>query len=135
MNRISKGQIYNVERTFSGQSSRGPYELVVVREGEKKKNTEINIWVTNTPSGVSKGDRFRIAEITEVSYRWKKDKVWNPSKRCEEEGWQPSVDVNASIARIPSDLDGIDVPGNPDFDGLDNPFDNDALIEAGELPL
>ena len=135
MNRISKGQIYTVERTFSGQSSKGSYELVVVREGEKKKNTEINIWVTNNPSGVAKGDRFRLNEITEVSYRWKKDKVWNPSKRCEEEGWQPSVDVNASIARIPSDLDGIDIPGNPDFDGLDNPFDNDALIEAGELPL
>lgn len=134
MNRISKGQIYCVERTFSGTSSHGPYELVVVREGTKK-NTEINIWVTNTPSGVAKGDRFRLNEITEVSYRWKKDKVWNPSKRCEEEGWQPSVDVNASIARIPNDLDGIDIPGNADFDGLDNPFDNDALIEAGELPL
>lgn len=123
-NRVSVGQIYTAERAMAGTSARGDWEMAAVRDG--KKNTEIVIWIDNRPSNLTKGDRFRINKISEVSFGWKKDNFNG------KETWVPTVGVNAEVVRISGDFDGLPEDLPDDFGGV-APWEE--VPEDDQLPL
>lgn len=125
MVRISTGETYTAKRARSGSSSRGPWELIVIENG----NDELTLWVTNTPSGVTDGGQFRIKSIDNMT---KKKVAYKDGKVCKDRSeknveWQTEVDCNVTVEKVgfseaPFDMD--DLP----FDIGDNPFED-------ELPL
>ena len=68
MLKIEKGGEYTAHRVRTGEASRGPWELIVVRE-DGRAHREVTIFARNTPSGVEEGGRFRVLEITSAGPR------------------------------------------------------------------
>ena len=62
MNRVSVGSTYIANWAYSGENSRGKYEMLKV--SSEKKNEDITIFVNNVPSGIAKGERFVLNKIT-----------------------------------------------------------------------
>lgn len=118
MNRMTVGNIYVASFALAGNSSKGPYELI--RVTDERGKDEITVFVNNEcmPTGITKGDRFMLSKITEVSHYWRKGQVYNKETKQKTEGWVEHFDINADIKRISSDLEGIDVDLPDDFAGV-----------------
>ncbi|MBO7421914.1 MAG: hypothetical protein J6T99_00820 [Oscillospiraceae bacterium] len=128
MNRVSVGSTYIANWAYSGENSRGKYEMLKV--SSEKKNEDITIFVNNVPSGIAKGERFVLNKITDVIVKWRKGQVWNPNTKTREEGWVQEFDINADVTRLSSDLADIDTGV------LADEFANiDDLPPWEELPL
>ena len=129
MNRITTGQVYVASRVFKGTAAERKYEIIGVVD-ERGKD-EITIFVNDKfiPSGIEKGDRFRLNAITEVAHYWKKGLKWNPETKSKEEGWIENFNVNADVALLSSDLAGVDLSDADDLGGV-LPWEDD-----GGLPL
>ena len=127
MNRLSIGNIYLAEWSYSGENSRGKYEMLkVVNE---KGRDEITIFVNNKPSGIARGDRFCLNKVTDVIRKKRKGSVWNYETKQKEEGWILDVEINADVTRVDNDLDGLDGSLPDEFAGADDlPWDE-------QLPL
>ena len=127
---------YKAERVRSGNSSRGPWELIVVRENGRAKK-EITIWANNRPSGVTEGSMFRITKITSLKYGARRDGNNN---------WRDDVSIEADVEPASfTDPNGFgdmdDCPftmsddpfANTDFDSAADPFA--SCDEDSQLPL
>lgn len=121
---------YTALRVRSGESSRGAWELIVVREDGKAKK-EITIWATNGPSGVVEGQLFRIKNISSIKYGARKDNYGN---------WRDDVSIEAEVEPMAytdgdvfEDLGDI---GDCPFTMGDDPFASSGdAYGAGEDPF
>jgi hypothetical protein len=114
---------YTAMRVRNGESSRGPWELIVVKE-EGKGKKEITIWTTNSPSGVTEGNMFTIKNISMVKYGARKDGNGN---------WRDDVSLEAEVEPM-GYTDGVvfeDLDDMPFSMGSD-PF-ADAASEYGSV--
>ena len=127
MNKLCTGEIYTADSVAAGQSTNGMYEGI--RTLDEAKKCEIMVWVDekDIPTGISKGDRFRIGEIKDVTLRWKQEDKWNPASQKKEPRWVQKVSINARVAKIGSEYDGVDISDLNDID-TNLPWDE-------ELPL
>ena len=116
---LKVGEIYKAERVRSGDSSRGSWELIGMKETGKGKK-EITIWVTNVGSGVTEGGEFRIKSIESTKYAARKDNNGN---------WKDDVSIGATVEPVGFSENPYDFSDMP-FDMGDNPFDVDE-----QLPL
>lgn len=67
MIRIEVGGVYEAKRVRSGTSSKGDWELIVVKPDKKGERREVTLYVDNCPSGIREGDKFRVRYIESVS--------------------------------------------------------------------
>lgn len=132
-NKLTVGEIYRAERFRSGESARGHWELISVKD-QKKKN-EVTIFPTNIPTGVTERGQFRIKKITSLTNGMKKrgDK------------WEVNVTCEAEIEAITTDIPGFadDMPGisvdtdnvwaDANMGDIKTPWDNDD--DDYSLPL
>jgi len=135
MNRVSVGSIYVAAWAYSGENSRGKYEMLKVTNEKGKE--DITIFVNNVPTGIAKGERFCLNKITDVIVKWRKGQVWNSNTKKREEGWVQEFDINADVSRVSSAFDGVstDVLEN-ELDGFDvgvAPWDE--LSPDEQLPM
>lgn len=111
----------------SGVSSRGNWELIVVKE-EGRGKRQITIWPTNAPSGVVEGNLFRIKNIPVVKYGARKDQNGN---------WRDDVSIEAEVESMSYTDNGSA------FDDLDDcpfamgedPFANASAYGGGSDPF
>lgn len=130
-NKLIVGEIYRAERFRTGESARGRWELVSVKD-DRKKN-EITIFPVNIPTGVTERGQFRIKKIVSMTNGMKKDREgkWSVNVTCEAE-------IEAITSDIPGfgdDLPGIDVDVDPVWSAADaakTPWDDD---DDFSLPL
>lgn len=134
MNRVTVGNVYEAARVFSGESQKGSYEMIIV-QNERGKD-EIVMYVNDKcrPTGITKGDKFMLNKVTEVSHGWRKAQVWNKETRQREEGWKEDFNINVDVKKIGSDLADADMSALDELDDGDLPW-NDNWEENGELPL
>ena len=132
MNRMTVGNIYVASFALAGNSAKGPYELI--RVTDERGKDEITVFVNDgcMPTGITKGDRFMLSKITEVSHYWRKGLVYNRETKQKEEGWVEHFDINADIKRVSNELDGIEAEFPDDFAGV-APWDE--LPEDEQLPM
>lgn len=117
MVKIEKGGEYTANTVRSGENSRGPWELVVVK-AEGRARQKITIFPTNYPTGIQEGENFIIKEITGVVVKQKQDSNG---------GWTlMDTNVYAELERLqPADLDNVSTT----FDDIGGSFDDiDALF-------
>ena len=127
MNRVSVGSIYTASWAYSGENTRGKYEML--RITNEKGKEPITVFVNNCPTGIARGERFVINKVTDVIVKWRKDKVWNAEKKQREDGWVQEFDINADVTRVDAGISGIDVE-------MPNEFDVDMELPWDEqLPL
>lgn len=69
---VHQGGEYTAYRVRAGRSSRGAWELVVVRD-EGKAHQELTIFPANLPSGVEEGQRFTVQAISGLKFKKRKD--------------------------------------------------------------
>lgn len=135
MNRLTVNNTYRSAFTLTGNSQRGPYEMIKVRsdpEG-KKKTDELIIFVAENciPTNISTGDKFKLNKILEISRGWK------PNPKANEPGqpkWLEMININAEVKRIDSELDGIDTGSLDDEFGDINSMKAPWDVDDGELP-
>lgn len=72
MVKVEKGGTYSAARARSGESSRGPWELVVVK-ADGRARQKITIFPTNMPTGIQDGESFIVKEINGVEVKQKQD--------------------------------------------------------------
>lgn len=105
---LNKG--YTAMRVRNGESSRGVWELIVVKE-EGKGKKELTIWTTNSPSGVTEGNMFSIKNISSIKYGARRDNNGN---------WRDDVSLEAEV-------EPLSYTDNVVFEDLsDMPFDMGA---------
>lgn len=122
---LKSGEVYTVARTRQGESAKGPWQFVAVKELIKKQDgslaegrKEVTVWVDNKPQPISEGGKFRLGIISSVKFASRKDNTGT---------WRDELNVNASIEPVmdgsaASSL-GIDVPGFTPLDDSENlPF-------------
>lgn len=80
MIRIDKGGIYTAHRVRSGTSSKGDWELIVVK-GIGNDKREINLYIMNHPSRIREGEPFKVTEILAVQVNALKDDEGNWTKQ------------------------------------------------------
>lgn len=117
---------YTAMRVRNGESSRGHWELIVVKE-EGKGKKEITIWATNSPSGVTEGNMFRIKSVSMVKYGARKDGNGN---------WRDDVSLEAEVEPM-GYTDGVvfeDLDDTPFSMGSD-PFADAANAYGGGDPF
>ena len=131
MNRITVGNVYVANHVFTGTSTFGPYEIITVVDERGKDPITIFATEKCIPTGISKGDKFRLNTVTEVAHYWTKGMIYNKQTRQKEEGWEEKFNINADVMRISNDLDGVDTSV---LDGL-NDVDGELPWEDGDLPL
>lgn len=130
MIRLDVGQSYHADRVRSGNSSKGPWELIVVQDGFGRNHKEITIWATNVPCGVIEGNMFEIKEIESMTWGARKDQNGK---------WKDQVSMNGKVIPInPPTFDELaggmdDLP----FDMSDDPFASSGspFDELEQLPL
>lgn len=127
MNRISIGSVYKADWAYSGENTRGKYEMLKITN-EKGKEA-ITVFVNNVPTGIAKGERFVINKITDVIVKWRKAMIWNPNTKTREEGWEQEFDINADVTRVDDGIKGLDVDCPDDFGDIDD------LPWSEQLPL
>lgn len=114
---------YTAMRVRSGESSRGHWELIVVKEDGKGKK-EITIWATNSPTGVTEGNMFRIKNVSMVKYGARKDGNGN---------WRDDVSLEAEVEPM-GYTDGVvfeDLDDMPFTMGSNDPFADAASAYGG----
>ena len=129
-NKLIVGEIYRAERVRSGESARGPWELISLKDA--KKQNEITIFPTNNPTGVTEKGQFRIKKIVSLTNGKKKDQNgnWGVNVTCEAEIEAITTDIPGFGADIP----GIEVDVDPAWTAADStktPWDDDDF----SLPL
>ena len=127
MNRVSTGQVYVADRVFKGQSAHGKYEIIGVNDNNGKNEMTMFVNDKCIPSGIEKGDKFRINAITEASRSWKKDMVYDRETKQKKEAWVEKFSINVDVVRIARDFDGVDVPDPADEFGGALPWEEDEL--------
>lgn len=83
------GITYTAELVRAGVSSRGEYEMVLIKAPGNNRS-RIPIWVKNVPSGVAEGSKFVIEAITGASIRH-----IPPSERFDR--WQDEFSIDAVV--------------------------------------
>lgn len=83
--------IYKASKVYSGESSKGKYELIVL-EGASR-NDRLPIWVKNIPCNVEAGMEFVIAHIESVNLRHIK-----PNDKYDK--WQDEYSINATVMPV-----------------------------------
>lgn len=91
MNKLEIGKVYTAARQRTGNSANGDWELLATQD--ERGNNDIAVFVTNRPSNVAEGGKFRIEKILSVSYGNKKDASGN---------WRASISVNAEVTAVES---------------------------------
>lgn len=81
--RIAVGEEYPIHRFRSGESGRGPWEVITIQE-EGRSKQEVTIFPTNIPSGCREGNNVKIKSISEVVRKKKKDRFdqWTQVDVC-----------------------------------------------------
>lgn len=124
---LKKGEVYVAERARKGESGRGDWELITIKE-KNKAAREVTIWVDNIPANAYDGCKFKITDISYLKYSSRKDSQGK---------WYDNVSIGASIEVIPPDPSLSFELNNP-FIEDDGPFDNSDLpfdINDDTLPL
>lgn len=115
---------FKAERCRSGDSSKGSWELIVVRESGRAKK-EITVWVNNRPSGITEGDMFRITNITSVKFGARRDQNNN---------WRDDVSIEADVESMSYTNVGVEFEDLPfSMDG--DPFANSSSGFGGGDPF
>lgn len=91
MLKVNVNVTYTAELVRCGQSTKGNYEMVLLRGNNNKDR--IPIWVKNVPCGVAEGSRFIIQEITGAGIRHIK-----PSDRFDK--WQDEFSIDAIVIPV-----------------------------------
>ena len=91
MNRIETGKVYTAVRQRTGSSANGDWELLAT--ADERGNNDIAVFVSNRPSNVREGGKFRVEKINSVSYGNKKDAQGN---------WRASISIDAEVAAVES---------------------------------
>ena len=141
--RLKVGEVYEADVVRSGESARGPWEMIVVRSKTKDKK-EIAVFADNIPSGVTEGGTFKIDEILGVNYTARRREFQGVAK------WEANINVDARVSPQVSYADAMEdldsgYGGTP-FSELkdtygdigDNPFGDDLPFNFGDddrLPL
>jgi hypothetical protein len=123
---IKVGEVYTAKRARSGESTRGAWQFVAVKEVDKngkEGRKEITVWVENKPVSIDEGDTFRITKIHSLKFASRKDNAGN---------WYDEVNCSADIEPVMSAAGavnkGIDV--YPHSSTTFNQLEDD-----GELPF
>jgi hypothetical protein len=105
MVKIVDGERYTAARFRSGESERGPWEVITVKE-EGRAKQEITIFPTNIPTGVTEGGSFAIYKITSVARKKKKDSAgnWTLVDVCVECECEPVAAPSLDIDDDPGDM-------------------------------
>ena len=91
MNIIKPDEVYTAVRVSKGTSWKGPWRMIVVNDDAG--NNQLPIFAFNSDVHIGDGDRFRIVEIKEVRFGFKKD----------ENGlWKPNCSVGAIVEKLVS---------------------------------
>ena len=98
MIQVLKGEIYRACRAKSGSNDRGSWELVAIADEKNSKRT-MTLFVRNGPTGIREGQMFRVTDIVEVKYGWKRD---------QDQQWKPDVTLGVNIEPIASEIDEVD---------------------------
>ena len=110
MTRIAEGETFRCAKFKSGESGRGPWELIQITD-EKGKNP-MSIFPTNLPTHGGEGQDFVVKKIVEV-------KVGN--RKQSDGSWRQSTTVAAEVTFIKSDILVDDGDGTEDLpDGWDD---------------
>ena len=104
---LKTGEVYTAARARSGESEKGPWQFVTVKEiskSGKEGRKEILIWVENKPVPSEAGGKFRIKTLRSVKFA---------SRKGNDGEWHEEVNVSADIEAVMSVSDavtsGIDV--------------------------
>lgn len=89
--RIAVGEEYPIFRFRSGESGRGTWEVITIRE-EGRSKQEVTIFPTNVPTGCREGNNVKIKSISEVARKKKKDRFG--------EWTQVDVCINAEVEAV-----------------------------------
>lgn len=76
--KIAVGEEYTASKYRSGETDRGPWEMIVVKGGRGQKS--VAIFTTNNPSGVVEGGKFTVDKIESVTVKAAKDEKGNWTK-------------------------------------------------------
>ena len=131
-NKLTVGEIYRAERTRSGESARGPWELISLKDA--KRQNEITIFPTNIPTGVTEKGQFRIKKIISLTNGKKKDQNgnWAVNVTCEAEVEAIGTDIPGFAADVPGiTVDADNVWSSADVSSVTTPWDD----EDYSLPL
>ena len=109
MNRLETGKVYTAVRQRTGNSAGGSWEMLATQD--ERGNNDIAVFVTNIPSQIPEGGKFRIERIFSVSCGNRKDSAGN---------WRASISVNAEVSPVLT-YEEFHQKESPDLDG-DLPF-------------
>ena len=84
--------VYTAKTIYSGTSSKGDWEMVVM-EAEGSDKARMPVWIVNVPSGITEGSKFMIESITGAAIRHIK-----PSERFDK--WQDEFSINAVVKPV-----------------------------------
>ena len=91
MNKLEAGSVYTAVRQRSGSSAQGDWELLSTQD--ERGSCSIAVFVSNRPSGVTEGGKFKIEKINSVSYGNKKDSAGN---------WRAAISIDAEVSAVES---------------------------------
>lgn len=140
MVRVVAGEVYTAERVRSGNSAKGSWELLVVKNGKD----EMTLWLENPGTGIVDGEEFRIKSIKSFE---KKNVPYLDGRVCKDRNaknieWRMEVVGNVTVepvgfSQMPSDFNNLpNFEELPDFDISENPFAaNDNAFADGLLPF
>lgn len=134
MVRITTGEVYTAERVRSGNSGRGAWELIAIKEGKD----ELTLWISNPGTGITDGGQFVIKSIDIVT---KKNVPYKDGRLCRDRGardvtWRMECDCNVTVEPVGFSYSGINVSAADFDDGGELPFSmDDNPFEIDQLPL
>lgn len=114
---------YTAEKIRSGESSRGAWQLIIVKD-EKNARRCVSIWANNKPVNLQERGKFRITKITNVKYGARLNANTNR--------WMEEVSLDADIE--PTGFTNAD-NGFDDIEGIEDcPFTvgDDPFSSAGD---
>lgn len=120
MNKITKGERYTTGRFYSGESSKGNWEMYKIVD-DKGKN-EVTVFPSNIPTGGRDNCDIVIKDILEVRVGFRQSK--------KDQKWYPETNITAEIEVIKSDID-VDF----DVDEGELPWNEGDMMDDIGLPL
>lgn len=72
--RINVGDQCTAYRFRSGESERGPWEVITVKEQGPRAKAEVTVFPSNVPTSVMEGGDFIIKSISGIARKKKKDR-------------------------------------------------------------
>lgn len=122
MNILKKGEVYTASKRRFGKTDKGDWEMLTVTDD--KGHNSIAVFVSNRPSGVLEGAKFRVEEIGAVSVKTRKD---------EKGSWWTDVSVNASVTAVKS-FDEYSSSSNNNVDSYSGGYE-ELDDDDGQLPF